>query len=217
MNESPNETKITWTRSGATLRGAREQQGTSLRELARRVQVSAGHLSQIERGLVRPSVSLLYSIVSELHVSLDSLFDDDGNPGNAGADNHAQARRTPGESRFIQRASERRTIELVSGVQWQLLTPTTDEIVDFREIIYDVGGGSTSDNQFIRHSGREYGLILQGMLKARIEFEEFVLGEGDTITLDSTRPHRFWNEGPGRARAVWFMLSDHPMPVAHPG
>ena len=59
---------------GPRLRAYREQRGLSLRELARRLGVSPSAISQIETGKSRPSVSTLYSIVSELGMSLDELF-----------------------------------------------------------------------------------------------------------------------------------------------
>jgi transcriptional regulator with XRE-family HTH domain len=59
---------------GAHLRARREEQGVSLRELARRLQISPSALSQIETGKSRPSVGTLYAIVSELRMSLDELF-----------------------------------------------------------------------------------------------------------------------------------------------
>src|SRR6185295_11155296 len=59
---------------GPRLRAHREQRGLSLRELARRLGVSPSAISQIETGKSRPSVSTLYSIVTELGMSLDELF-----------------------------------------------------------------------------------------------------------------------------------------------
>ena len=59
---------------GQRLRSERERHGVSLRELARRLEISPSALSQIETGRSRPSVGTLYAIVSELDMSLDELF-----------------------------------------------------------------------------------------------------------------------------------------------
>ena len=59
---------------GQRLRSERERHGLSLRELARRLEISPSALSQIETGRSRPSVGTLYAIVSELEMSLDELF-----------------------------------------------------------------------------------------------------------------------------------------------
>ena len=47
----------------------------SLRELARRLHVSASLVSQIETGKAQPSVRTLYAIVNELGLSLDEVLD----------------------------------------------------------------------------------------------------------------------------------------------
>src|SRR5512138_4043500 len=59
---------------GQRLRSERERRGLSLRELARRLEISPSALSQIETGRSRPSVGTLYAIVTELGMSLDELF-----------------------------------------------------------------------------------------------------------------------------------------------
>ncbi|HEY3908157.1 MAG TPA: XRE family transcriptional regulator [Streptosporangiaceae bacterium] len=60
---------------GQRIREERLQRGYNLRMLARAVNVSASHISQIENGKCRPSVSTLYAITSVLGVSIDDLFE----------------------------------------------------------------------------------------------------------------------------------------------
>lgn len=188
---------------GGRIRAARTEQGMSLRELARRLGVSAGHISQVERGLVAPSISLVYSIANTLSLGMNDLF-----ASNTAAGTPLEGIvRTPGEDRFITRAAERRTINLDTGVRWELLSPTTREPVDFREIVYPPGSGSTQPGSFVRHSGREYGLVLSGRLRVQLEFDEYELGPGDTIAFESALPHRFWNDGPDTVKAVWCTIA----------
>lgn len=184
---------------GIRIRAARTERGMPLRELARRLGVSAGHISQVERGLVKPSISLVYAIANELSLGMSDLFSNNAAPGLT----DAGITRTPGEDRFVTRAAERRSINLDTGVRWELLTPTTREPVDFREIVYPPGSGSAKPGSFVRHSGREYGLVLSGRLQVQLEFDEYELGPGDTIAFESALPHRFWNEGPETVKAVW--------------
>ncbi len=78
---------------GSRLRDLRERSGLSLRELARRVNVSPSFVSQIENGKSQPSVATLYAFAQRLNVSVDQLFE--------GADSDlvlagAAARRTAG-------------------------------------------------------------------------------------------------------------------------
>jgi transcriptional regulator with XRE-family HTH domain/quercetin dioxygenase-like cupin family protein len=60
---------------GERIREERVRRGYNLRTLAREVNVSASHISQIENGKCRPSVSTLYAITSVLGVSIDDLFE----------------------------------------------------------------------------------------------------------------------------------------------
>src|SRR5579872_1036784 len=60
---------------GAQLRERRFESGMSLRELARRLDVSPSLVSQIETGKIQPSVRTLYAIVTELGLSLDEIFE----------------------------------------------------------------------------------------------------------------------------------------------
>ena len=196
---------------GPRLRAYREQRGLSLRELARRLGVSPSAISQIETGKSRPSVSTLYSIVSELGMSLDELF---GAPRPA----PPAARPTPATpaprppsgqkqaERHVQRADNRATIDLESGVRWERLTPGPDHDLDFLSVTYDVGGSSSEGNRSIRHSGHEYGLILSGTLEVTVGFDHYVLGPGDSISFDSTVPHHLTNRGDEPVRGVWVVV-----------
>jgi transcriptional regulator with XRE-family HTH domain len=60
---------------GALLRAQRIAAGLSLRELSERTSVSNAYLSQLERGLHEPSLTVLRAIASALGVPLASLLD----------------------------------------------------------------------------------------------------------------------------------------------
>jgi transcriptional regulator with XRE-family HTH domain len=196
------EAKDTPSSVGASLRQRREELGLSLRELARRLEVSPSLVSQIETGKIQPSVRTLYAIVSELGLSLDEIFV----LGSGGA----AAPATPGRSTRVggpvQRAADRSAIELESGVRWERLTAWNDEDIEFMEAIYEVGGASSPDGKLVRHSGREFGLVLSGTLGVTVGFEEHVLRPGDSISFESTIPHRLHNDGDEVVRAIWVTL-----------
>lgn len=186
---------------GLRLRTAREAKGLTLRELARRLDLSASALSQIETGKSRPSVKTLYAIVSELGLSLDQLFanHDDlrpAGPNGAGG----------GAGTMVQRGSSRPKLELDSGVSWERLTEAHDPAVDFLFASYEVGGASSSNEKLVRHSGREYGIVLSGELEVTVGFEVYMLGEGDSICFDSQEPHLLANRSDAPATAIWFVI-----------
>jgi len=59
---------------GALIRAQRVTAGLTLRELSERTSVSNAYLSQIERGLHEPSISVLGAIAAALGVSLETLL-----------------------------------------------------------------------------------------------------------------------------------------------
>ena len=197
---------------GPRLRAERESRTLSLRELARRLQISPSALSQIETGSSRPSVSTLYAIVTELGLSLDELFTDRREaPGararSESAERGAAAPAAEGENaRHVQRSVSRSAIDLESGVRWERLTPRHDADVDFLFVRYDPGGSSSVNDTFMRHSGREYGLVLSGTLEVHVGFDRYVLGPGDSICFDSTVPHSLRNTGSEPAEGIWFVV-----------
>jgi transcriptional regulator with XRE-family HTH domain len=196
---------------GTRLRVERERRGLSLRELARRLEVSPSLVSQIETGKTQPSVRTLYAIVTELGVSLDELFAPAG-----GDDAPASAPRPAGEGArppvgfgLVQRADERDVIDLGSGVRWERLTTWNDRDVEFLYAVYEAGGSSSPDGSLMRHNGRELGIVLSGELGVKVGFEDTVLGAGDSIAFDSTIPHRLHNDGDEVVTAIWIVLGRH--------
>ncbi len=189
---------------GQRLRSERERHGVSLRELARRLEISPSALSQIETGRSRPSVGTLYAIVSELDMSLDELF---GSQRTSASAARAAVSAEEASATLVQRHDTRKGIELESGVRWERLTPTAEQDADFLYVVYEVGGASSSGGTHMRHMGREYGLVLSGHLRVIIGFdEEHELGPGDSIAFESSRPHRLENAGSEPVEAIWFVM-----------
>ena len=183
---------------GSSLRAQREQLGLTLREVARRIGVSASLISQIERDKVNPSVSTLYALVRELGLSMGDLF---------AADGEAAADRAPsGGPGPAVRPDDRLLINLASGVTWERLTPTGDPGVEFLHVVYDVGSESCPEDSLVTHGGREYGYVVSGRLGIRIGFDEYSLEPGDSISFDSSSPHRLWAMGDAPVTAIWFVV-----------
>jgi transcriptional regulator with XRE-family HTH domain len=196
---------------GERLREERNRRGLSLRELARRLDVSPSLVSQIETGKIQPSVRTLYAMVSELGVSLDDVFAS-ADPGRALPDDPAAGRaRADGASGSasggpVQRADSRTVIDLEAGVRWERLTTENERDVEFLLTVYPAGSESAPADGLVRHTGREFGIVLSGRLRVTVGFEDYELGPGDSVSFDSTVPHRLRNEGDETVEAVWVVL-----------
>lgn len=185
---------------GERLREERKKAGISQRELARRLNLSASLISQLESGMSKPSVGTLYAIVTELGVSLDRVIRGEEFSAGDTAASHGGEDGNP-----VVRPSQRQSIDLDSGVRWEELTAETEDGVDFLHATYEVGGSSTPDESLMRHHGREYGYIISGTLGIQIGFLQYDLNAGDSIAFDSTRPHRLFNKGDVPVHAIWFV------------
>lgn len=195
---------------GAKIRIARLERGYGVRELARVLKCSPSLISQIERDKANPSVNTLYSIANVLGISVDSMFAPHSKSSAvSNVDGRASASLTslPASTTptTVQRRDSRLAINLDHGVRWELLTSTPEHNNEFMEVTYPAGSSSAGDNEFVRHSGREYAIVLEGSLSAQIGDEIFELEHGDSLSFDPTTPHRFWNDGATVVRAVWFV------------
>jgi len=182
----------------------------SLRELARRVDVSASSVSQIETGRTQPSVRTLYAIVSELGLSLDEIFELVGpavTPVTGGAPSTApratMGHRERADAASICRSGVQHVIEPASGVRWERMTAWDDPDVEFMIAIYPPGSSASRVSDEIGDAGREFGLIISGVLNVTIGRAAHLLGPGDAITFQSSTPHRLHNDGAVEVRAVW--------------
>lgn len=187
---------------GRRLREQRVARGLSLRELARRLDVSPSLVSQIETGKIQPSVRTLYAMASALAVSLDDVF-------GAGTSDGARRAAPPAGATgaaHVQRAGERSVIDLQTGVRWERLTPHSDPDVEFLHTVYPPGSESGPAEELVRHSGREFGFVLSGRLGVTVGFEDYVLGPGDSVFFASTTPHRLHNDGDEVVTAIWVVV-----------
>jgi transcriptional regulator with XRE-family HTH domain/mannose-6-phosphate isomerase-like protein (cupin superfamily) len=207
---------------GSRVREERLRQKIGVRELARRVGVSASLVSQVELGKASPSVGTLYAIVNELGLSLDELFfQPQGIRRGSRSDTELGA--PPVQRRFsngpangvvalptrvppVVHHDDAKVIQLASGVRWERLTPETPQDVDFLEVTYAVGSDSCSADSLMRHSGHEYGHVLEGRLGVTVGFDTYELGPGDSVAFDSTMPHRLFTIGDTPVRAIWVVV-----------
>jgi transcriptional regulator with XRE-family HTH domain len=218
---------------GARLRAKRLASGISLRQFARDLEVSASFISQLETGKAQPSVATLFAICSALDITTDELFESEdaaersdagdffeGVDGATDAANNAWRTNSsfasnpvgspPLHAAPVSRSSSpvvhphhRKILVLDSGVTWESLTAMRSDKTDFMFVRYDVGGSSTMEGRLIRHIGTEYGFVLSGNLEITLGFETYRLNAGDSISFDSSRPHRLANVGDIPVEAIW--------------
>lgn len=174
---------------GARLRELRKDRRLSIQQLADRVGLSIGMISQIERGLSTPSLRSLRLLAEALNVPVSWFF--------ASSKGHS-------ESRHIVRRGQRRRLRVPdTGVVQELLSPDSASAIEIYEVTLELGG--SSGPEAYTHEGEKFGLVIEGQLQLLIGSEIHSLESGDSFHFPSTQPHRFANQGAGPTRFVWIV------------
>ena len=212
---------------GQQLRQARLAARISVREMARRVDLSPSFISQVELGRTKPSVGTLYAIATELGVPLDDLMPIAA-PGPApephpAPDRLHKVRRghlrpfgtdapnvDPGSP--VQRADRRHELRMDKAV-WGRLTADHDPDNDFLHVLYSPGGESCPPDGLIHHRGFEYGCVVTGTLHIQVGFAHYELNAGDSVSFDSMTPHRLHNPSDVDTTSIWMVVGRGGTPV----
>jgi transcriptional regulator with XRE-family HTH domain len=200
------------TNFGPQLRAIRMAQKRSLRSVAAAVGVSPSLLSQVETGKTNPSVSTLYALVDHLGVPIEELMSTNiPEPVTAPIRGHLSV--VGDKSSAIQRREDAPTIEMENGVTWERLAVGSFGLVDPLITTYAPGGSSSVEGRMMRHTGIEYGYVIEGELTLKLDFDTFVLKRGDSMCFDSMRPHLYINHTAATTRGLWFVVG-HERPQA---
>lgn len=170
---------------GGRIRALRKEQSLSLRVLADRSGLSVGFLSQVERGLSSIALSSLHSVADALGVSLSNLFEERP-PEPQLADDKSVVF-------TITRAVDRPRRTVSSGRHYELLSARARGLVLEPMLVYIEPGGTRE--AAAPHAGEEFAYVLSGELIYEVSGEEHRLGPGDSLYLQSTAPHTFFNDG----------------------
>ena len=176
-------------RIGRRVLELRHAHGYSLRDLARRSELSASFLSQVERGRGEPSISALKRIASALEVELLYFFGSD----------------TGSHSKMVTRAGTGQRLPAMKGVEFRLLTNGPDNRLEPIYGRYEPSG-ETGDEPMVHNTAPgavEWGMILSGRFKVWVGGDVFILNPGDAIFFESSIPHRIQNIADDVGEYVW--------------
>lgn len=175
---------------GERLRQLRGDQKLTILELAAKAGVSAGIISQIERGNSNPSMKTLQRLRTALGVNLWEFLDPKS--GVASED-------TP----FVRRANQRpRIVASQTGLVKELLSPRNDD--NLRFMIITMSPGSVSEDVLIG-TGHKGGLVLSGRVVLTVGDSTTELGVGDSFQFKSNVAHGIANRSTEVATLIWIM------------
>ncbi|MEI7744129.1 MAG: cupin domain-containing protein [Chloroflexota bacterium] len=172
-------------RIGARLHELRSAHRLSLRELGRQVDLSPSFLSEVERGIVDPSISALKRIATALDVRLEYFFSDEPSEESAGVS-------------VIRRGTGRK---LGKDVTFERLTPDWGE--QFEVIFGTYKPGASTGEEHLVHEGFEWGIVLRGRFKIWVGAQVLFVGPDDCISFRSGMPHRVQNISDEVGEYIW--------------
>jgi quercetin dioxygenase-like cupin family protein len=162
---------------GEHIRHLRSRRHVSVRAFAAQTGFSASFISQLENGLVSPSLGSLQKIAETLGVTLGEFF----------------AATASGEEPLIVRTADRRRLDstwtdahleaLGSMVRSRRLEP----------VLAIFGPGGKSGKHVHSYSREEFAFVVKGRVTLTLGDEESDLGPGDAATLPAHAPHRWEN------------------------
>jgi transcriptional regulator with XRE-family HTH domain len=172
---------------GVNIKRLREEQDLTLRALAKKLEISASFLSQVESGKASPSLSTLKSIADALSTTIGNLI--------------GEAQKL--EDNPVVRSSERKHVhEAGRGINLYLLT-SRDSNKQMEPLLFKLKEGATSGERSYKHFGQEFVMVLRGVIEVMLNDMSYILKKGDSIYFNSNVPHAFKNIGKEEAEAVW--------------
>jgi len=171
---------------GMRIRELRKSKGVTLKAVADYAKVTPSLVSQLERGKVNPSLSMLSLIAGFFNVSVASLL---------------ESREITEVASPVLHKGNRKTLFTEGSGSLQLLSRRYDLNCEFT--LDEWKPGDSTGREKVVHEGVECGFIIRGRLKVELGNNVYTLVAGDSITFPSTVPHRLSNPGPRTTVAVW--------------
>jgi transcriptional regulator with XRE-family HTH domain len=177
---------------GNILKRYREKMRKNQGEIASKAGISISMLSQIERGVVSPSIDTLCCVCTALGLEISELF----------------RRIAPETPIRIKRTGERLSIRH-HGVLFEQLAASVQSNFPAELLLIEVVPGKQIGLSGSGHEGIEMGYVLEGSALLTVEGKDFLLGKGDSVSFNATLPHGLVNNGKKSFKALWAALPPH--------
>lgn len=168
---------------GERIRDLRRGRKLTLEQLAESTGLTASFLSQMERNLTGVTLSSLVNIAKALGVPLREIV---AQPAQVSPDTHQGERQDY-------------SVETVSMHYERLSASFPGSRLHAMKIRVPAGYSSGLES----HEGEELLYVLAGRLNYHVGHKTYHLGVGDSMHIDSHRPHRITNPGPAMAEILW--------------
>lgn len=177
---------------GPRIKALRTKRGIPQKKLAKLVGVTPSTISQVETGLIYPSIPALLKMAEVLSVDMSSFF-----------------REKKSETRTVFRADEALGVRLHdlpdASIDAKLLTPA-DFDAKAELFLMEIPANRTLTSHFFISKKEEFGYLISGELNVNIGNSIHTLRPGDSIYLATDIPSQWKNPGQDTALLLWVKL-----------
>ena len=165
------------TRIGEKIAEYRRKNGLTLRDFAKQTNLSTALLSQLERNIGNPTLSILSTLAEAMGISVSELVE-----------------QKVENAEMILRKEQRKTIVMYQGQTMYAVLACDTCHANLELLLMTLEGKSWTSNGYTQHTQEEeVAYVLQGEVTIDLEGEVFVLGEEDTIRILPGRKHKLYN------------------------
>ena len=169
---------------GKKIRALRLGNSLTQEELANRLELTKGYISQLENNLTSPSMQTLFAILEVLGTDVHEFFSIE-------EDVTVVYKK---EDFYV-----KENLDLKHMISW--IVPNALKY-EMEPIIIDLepGGQSEIDDP---HPGEEFGYVLEGQVTLIINKKRYVIRKGETFYYLANKEHYLMNNSPYSAKVLW--------------
>ena len=176
---------------GERIRSVRKSKGFKLGDLAEITDLSSSYISQLERGIIEPSLTSLRKISNALNIPIYLLMDD-------------VARENP-----VVRKDERvKMFYPNSAVSYELMTSVESGEKNGAKMLaakFSLRPKTSESDEYSIHEAEEILVLVKGELEVTLGQETYKLKPGDTIYILGNVPHKIKNYGESFAEGYYIV------------
>ncbi|MDO3408951.1 XRE family transcriptional regulator [Saccharibacillus sp. CPCC 101409] len=191
------ERSVSFQLKGERIRELRRRLNLSSTALAERMGVTPAYISQIERDLAEPSLSVLRRLAGALNVDLPALLEYEA----------------PADTRITSAGDAAWHTFAQANAKYRMLTPASLKNGARPELTVMLVGfeaGKTDYDEKVVQDFEEFCYVLEGCIEYRTDKRSYLLEEGDSIYIKKNVPHLLYNPGQREARLLGVLGSVHP-------
>lgn len=165
---------------GEKIRSIRKSKNMTIVELSEMINVTSGYISQIERDLISPSLTVLKRLSKALDVPLSVLF----------------LERSDNDVITVSN-NERTKVKFSNiNVELEFITPLTksgDKKSECEAFLFKLNPKTWASNQGILHESQECIYVLQGEIECHVGDKIYTISKGDSIIVPESNNHLIYN------------------------